>query len=53
VRCGCRVLALSSLPIGPLGDERPFFVQALLGDGAYALKVPALPWERAAQRAPA
>ena len=28
-------------------------VQALLGDGAYALKVPALPWDRAAQRAPA
>jgi putative oxidoreductase len=27
-------------------------VQALLGDGAYALKVPAPPWERPAQRAP-
>ena len=26
---------------------------ALLGDGAYALKVPAPPWERAARRAPA
>jgi putative oxidoreductase len=25
--------------------------QALLGDGAYALRVPALPWERGAQRA--
>ena len=25
--------------------------QALLGDGAYALRVPALPWERNAQRA--
>ena len=28
-------------------------VQGLLGDGAFALKVPAPPWERAAQRAPA
>jgi putative oxidoreductase len=28
-------------------------VQALLGDGAFALKVPALPWDRAALRAPA
>ena len=26
---------------------------ALLGDGAFALKVPAPPWERAARRAPA
>ena len=28
-------------------------VLALLGDGAFALKVPALPWDRAPQRAPA
>jgi putative oxidoreductase len=27
--------------------------QALLGDGAFALRVPALPWERSAGRAPA
>ena len=25
--------------------------QALLGDGAYAVRVPALPWERGLQRA--
>jgi len=28
-------------------------VQALLGDGAFALKAPAPPWERSPQRAPA
>jgi putative oxidoreductase len=28
-------------------------VQALLGGGAFALKVPALPWERTPQRAAA
>ncbi|WP_407169518.1 DoxX family protein [Bradyrhizobium sp. ORS 111] len=28
-------------------------VQALLGDGAFAVKVPALPWERRLQKAPA
>ena len=41
------------------GWEMPFvwaimlLVQALLGDGAFAVKVPSLPWERRFQRAPA
>jgi putative oxidoreductase len=41
------------------GWEMPFvwsimlLTQALLGDGAFAIKVPSLPWERRLQKAPA
>ena len=41
------------------GWEMPFvwsimlLTQALLGDGAFAIRVPSLPWERRLQRAPA
>lgn len=35
----------------PLAWSFMLVAQALLGDGAYALRVPSLPWERASQKA--
>jgi putative oxidoreductase len=52
-------MARKGFPFTEAGWEMPFvwtimlLIQALLGDGAFAVKVPMLPWERGLLRRPA